>query len=168
VIQAPVGLLVAIGAVLVVLAAVLAATEAALARITRGEAARLAADGRPGATAVQAVLEDPAPVVNVAVFLRLLMESAAAVCVALILAGRLGTWWSTLLVAAAVMALISFALVGVSPRTLGRQHAEAVACATVPALRSVTRLLGPVARGIVLVANAVTPGRGLRQGPFAS
>jgi CBS domain containing-hemolysin-like protein len=168
VINAPVGLLLPIGVALVVLAGLLSAMEAALARLTRAEAAKLVVENRRGAAAVSTVLDDPAPVVNVSVFLRLLAESAAAVCMTLVVAGPLDNWWSILLVSGGVMAVISFAVVGVSPRTVGRQHAEAVACSTVPAVRRLTTLLGPLARGLVLLANAVTPGRGFRDGPFAS
>ncbi|MFP5346843.1 MAG: hemolysin family protein [Actinomycetes bacterium] len=167
-IDAPAALLLPIGVALVVVAGLLSAMEAALARLTRAEAARLVVDNRRGAAAVAAVLQEPAPVVNVSVFLRLLAESAAAVCVTLVVAGPLGTWWAVLLVSGGVMAVVTFAMVGVSPRTVGRQHAERVACATVPAVRGLTRLLGPVARALVVLANAVTPGRGFRDGPFAS
>jgi CBS domain containing-hemolysin-like protein len=54
----------------------------------------------------------------------------------------------------------------VSPRTLGRQHATAVALATAPTILWLHRILGPVARALVAVGNAVTPGRGYRDGPF--
>ncbi len=37
-----------------------------------------------------------------------------------------------------------------------------------PALRAGTRLLGPVARLLVVVGNVLTPGRGFRHGPFAT
>ncbi|GAB2677273.1 hemolysin family protein [Thalassiella azotivora] len=167
-IDGPLGLLVGLAVLLLLLAALLAATEAALGRITRAEAARLVVDGRRGAVDVVEVLEDPAPLVNVSVFLRLVMEAGAAVCITLVTASVLSPWWVVALVATGVTAVVSFSAVGVSPRTLGRQHAERVACAGVPLLRSVTRLLGPLARGLVLLANALTPGRGFRDGPFAS
>jgi len=165
---APVVPVVLIGVVALVLAGLIAAAEAALGRLTRGEVAQLVADRRRGAEAVQSVLEDPARLVNVSVFLRLLMESLAAVCATLVVAELVTGWALVLVVTGAVMGAITFSIVGVSPRTIGRQHAETVACLIVPPLRGLTTLLGPLAQLLVALANAVTPGRGLRDGPFTS
>jgi CBS domain containing-hemolysin-like protein len=56
----------------------------------------------------------------------------------------------------------------VGPRTLGRQHAEQVALAVAPGLAGLTRGLAPLTPLRVQIGNAFTPGRGLREGPFAS
>ena len=165
---APAGWLFALAVLLVAVAAVLAAAEAALNRLTRPEAARLVADGRRGAEAVQQVLADLPPFINVSTFLRVTAETAAAVCITLALSRLVGSWPALLLVSAALMAAVAFVLVGVGPRTLGRQHAEPVALAVVPRLRVVARLFGPVARALVLLGNALTPGRGYRDGPFST
>jgi CBS domain containing-hemolysin-like protein len=59
-------------------------------------------------------------------------------------------------------------IVGVFPRTLGRQHAYTVGRIAAPAVRWLGRALGPLARLLILIGNAVTPGRGYREGPFAT
>ena len=59
-------------------------------------------------------------------------------------------------------------LIGVGPRTLGRQHAERIALASAVPVITATRLLGPLPRLLILVGNALTPGKGFREGPFAS
>ena len=164
----PSGLLVMLGLLLVVVAGLFAAAETALVRISRAEAARLVAEGRRGAAALQAVLVDSAPAINVTIFLRVAAEGGAAVCVALVVDAAVDRWWAVLLIATAVMAAILFVLVGVSPRTIGRQHPERVALAIAPLLRAVGTFLGPLARLLVILGNAVTPGPGYRQGPFAS
>jgi CBS domain containing-hemolysin-like protein len=164
----PAGWLAALVVLLVVGAGVLAGGEAALSRVTRPEAARLVADRRRGADAVQAVLADLPPFVNVSTFLRVTAETTAVVCATLVLAYVLGSWPVALAVGAAVMAAVSFVLVGVAPRTLGRRHAEPVALAVAPVLRVAARVLGPIARALVGLGNAVTPGRGFRDGPFAT
>jgi CBS domain containing-hemolysin-like protein len=153
---------------LVVLAAALAATEAAVGRLTRVEAARLVAEGRRGAVALQALAGDPAPALSTATLARVGAETTATVCVVVACLSLTGRWWAGLLVAAAVMAVVSFVVLGVSPRTVGRQHAEAVALRAAPRLRVLTRVLGPLARALVLLANALTPGEGFRDGPFSS
>ena len=165
----PSGLLVTLAVLLVVAAGFLAATEAALGRLTRSQTARMVADGRRGADTLQAVVADPARVINVSIFLRVAAESAAAVCVTLVLAASIDSGWGAVLaVSAAVMAAVSFVLVGVSPRTVGSQHAERMGLLAARPLRAVSRLLGPIAQLLVVVGNAVTPGGGFREGPFAS
>ncbi len=66
------------------------------------------------------------------------------------------------------MVVVSFVLIGVGPRTLGRQHAESIALASALPVIGVTRLLGPIPQLLILLGNAVTPGKGFREGPFAS
>jgi CBS domain containing-hemolysin-like protein len=166
--EAPGWWLAAAAALLVLVAGLLAAVEAALTRLTRPEAARLVADGRRGAEAVQRVVADIPPFVNVSTFLRVTAETTAAVCATVVFAVVLGGWAPALLVSAVVMAAVSFVLVGVGPRTLGRQHAERVALALTPALVGASWLLGPLARWLVQLGNAITPGGGYRDGPFGT
>jgi CBS domain containing-hemolysin-like protein len=59
-------------------------------------------------------------------------------------------------------------VVGVAPRTIGRQHAYAVGRASAPLVRWLGRALNPLASLLILIGNAVTPGRGFREGPFAT
>jgi CBS domain containing-hemolysin-like protein len=77
-------------------------------------------------------------------------------------------WWHAALLAAGVSAAAVFVAVGVGPRTYGRQHADAVGLVAAPVLLALTRVLRPLARLLVLVGNALTPGEGYRDGPFAS
>ncbi|MGH3659209.1 MAG: hemolysin family protein, partial [Micromonosporaceae bacterium] len=88
--------------------------------------------------------------------------------VALVAIGAWGVGWTAALVAAGAMTIVSFVLVGVGPRTIGRQHAYPVALAAAAPVRGLGRALGPLARLLILIGNAVTPGKGFREGPFAS
>lgn len=153
---------------LVVFAAVLAAAEASISRMSRRRVEQLADDGRRGSGALLTVLGSSAPYLSVSTFVRVVCESFAAVFVTITCAGTFERRWVALCVAAAVMVVVSFVLVGVSPRTLGRQHAEVVALITAPVLVLLARLLGPLARLLVALGNAVTPGKGYRDGPFSN
>jgi CBS domain containing-hemolysin-like protein len=64
--------------------------------------------------------------------------------------------------------VVSFVVIGVGPRTLGRQHAYTIALAAVLPLQAISVLLTPISRLLVVIGNALTPGRGFRNGPFAS
>ncbi len=66
------------------------------------------------------------------------------------------------------MVLVDYVAIGVGPRTLGRQHAYPLALAAAVPLGGLGTLLSPVSRLLILVGNALTPGRGFRAGPFAS
>ncbi|MGN6612447.1 MAG: hemolysin family protein [Angustibacter sp.] len=153
---------------LVVLAAALAAAEASISRVSRLRAEHLVEEGRRGAGSLLQVTAASAPYLSVSTFVRVVCESFAAVFVTIMATRAFDRQWVALLVAAVVMVVASFVLVGVSPRTLGRQHSEVVALAAAPVLVMLARLLGPIARLLVAVGNAVTPGRGYRDGPFAN
>ncbi len=59
-------------------------------------------------------------------------------------------------------------LIGVGPRTLGRQHPYRVGMLVAAPVRALATLLGPLTKLLILVGNAITPGQGFRQGPFSS
>jgi CBS domain containing-hemolysin-like protein len=58
--------------------------------------------------------------------------------------------------------------IGVGPRTLGRQHPDELGVAIAAPLRALATLLGPLTKLLILLGNALTPGKGFRQGPFSS
>jgi CBS domain containing-hemolysin-like protein len=76
--------------------------------------------------------------------------------------------WQAVLVAIGAMVLVSFVAVGVSPRTIGRQHPLNSATAGSFVLLPLARVMGPIPRLLILLGNALTPGKGFREGPFAS
>jgi CBS domain containing-hemolysin-like protein len=66
------------------------------------------------------------------------------------------------------MVVVSYVLIGVGPRTLGRQHPYELGVAIAAPVRALATLLGPLTKLLILIGNAVTPGKGFRQGPFSS
>ena len=152
----------------ILVAFVLAAAESSLSRLSRHRAGELVEEGRRGASALATIVADSAAYLSVAAFGRVLAEATTAVLITLAVISVVEDFWPALLISIGVMAVISFAVVGVSPRTLGRQHADRVALLSAPILVLLRSVLGPVARLLVLLANAVTPGRGYRDGPFES
>ena len=98
---------------------------------------------------------------------RTTCEITATVLLVVFLYDNFGLDWA-LFGAAIAMVLISFVVIGVGPRTLGRQHAYTIALTTALPLQVISALLKPIPRMLVLLGNAITPGRGLRNGPFAS
>ncbi|SFO59711.1 Hemolysin, contains CBS domains [Geodermatophilus obscurus] len=153
---------------LVPLAGAFGAMDAALQRVSLARVEELRRDGVRRAAGLEQVLEERARAVALLLLLRIVCEMVAAVLVAVVVVGTLGTTWQAVLAAAAVMTVVSYVLVGVGPRTLGRQHAYPIALASAGLVRLLVRVLGPVATLLILIGNAITPGRGYRDGPFST
>jgi magnesium and cobalt exporter, CNNM family len=154
--------------VLVLLGGLFAAAEAALSRVSRVVAEEFERDGRRGARRLRDVVADPARYLNLLTLLRVSSELLATVLVTTVCLAAFDRLWQSILVAAVSMILVSFIVVGVSPRTIGRQHAPAVALLTARFVQPLARVLGPVPQLLILIGNALTPGKGFRDGPFAS
>jgi CBS domain containing-hemolysin-like protein len=157
-----------IAAGLVVLAGIFAMTDAALGAVSPARAGELAREGVRGARTLQIVATDAVRHINLLLLLRLLCELTATTLVALVAVDSFGPGWTAALVTAGAMTLVSFVVVGVAPRTIGRQHAYAVGRTLAPLVRWLGRVLNPLASVLILIGNAVTPGRGFREGPFAT
>ncbi|MDF3288261.1 hemolysin family protein [Streptomyces sp. RB6PN23] len=153
---------------LVVIAWLAACAEAGLARTSRFRAEEAARAGRRGSAKLLAVASDPTRYLNVALLVRVGCEMAAAVFITAVCLRSFDRTWQALTVAIAVMVLVSYVAVGVSPRTIGRQHPLNTATAAAYVLLPLARIMGPVPKLLILIGNALTPGRGFRQGPFAS
>ena len=155
--------------VLIALAAALTTVEAALSSFSRARAVELTHEQRPGAVRLLRLLDDAARNLNALLFVRLLAETSAVVLATAMFLDLLGPQqWSSVVAATGVMFLVLFVLIGVGPRTLGRQHSEAVSLATAGVVLAAGRVLGPLAQLLILVGNALTPGKGFSEGPFSS
>ena len=155
-------------AVMVVLAGVLVGAEAALTRVSRVTIEQLKKDGNRKATGLLDMLDERAKYVNALLFAHLTLSTIAVV---LVTAGSINATSdaaSGILIAAIVMVVVGYVLLGVAPQTLGRQHAEAISLSLAPLTRFVTFLLGPFSRLFIVVGNAITPGKGFREGPFST
>jgi CBS domain containing-hemolysin-like protein len=160
--------LLVIAVVLVLLAGVFAALDAALQRLSKARVEEMRRDGVTHAAALGRVVEDRSRHVALLLLLRIVCETAATVLVAGVFFRLFDEVALAVLIAVGVMVVVSYVLVGVGPRTLGRQHAYGIALAGATLIRLLGRLLGPVATLLILVGNAITPGRGYRDGPFSS
>ncbi len=158
-----------VSSILLALAAgVLASIDAAVSSFSRARAHELTEENRGGAVRLGRILDDPAPYLNTVLLLRVFCETASVVLVALVVANWIDGLWALIGTTVAIMVVVSYVLIGVGPRTLGRQNAERIALASALPVIGATRLLGPLPRLLIVVGNALTPGKGFREGPFAS
>jgi CBS domain containing-hemolysin-like protein len=153
---------------LVVLAGFFAASDSAISTVSPARAAEMARDKVRGARALQQIASDAPRYANLLLLLRLLCELTATTLVALVVITGIESGWLAALITAGTMTVVSFVVVGVGPRTIGRQHAYAVGRLAAPLVLWLGRVLGPLASLLIRVGNAFTPGRGFRYGPFAT
>ncbi len=145
-----------------------AAIDAAVSTVSAARVEDLVKDRRAGAARLEKILEARGVYVGLAVLLRVACETTAIALIAVVLTDSgLGVGWG-LLVTVAAMAVISYVAVGVGPRTLGRQHAYSLSLASAFLLQILGVLFTPITRLLILVGNALTPGKGFRNGPFAT
>ena len=158
---------------LIGLAGLLISAETAINRVSRGRIDDIRRESGKRAEKLLVVLADRARYVNVLLFLS---TSATVTATALITFASYdvlsvhGTWpvGGALAFAVVIMVVIAYVALGVAPRTLGRQHAERIALSAAGPARFLAVVLGPLATLLIHIGNALTPGRGFREGPFAS
>src|SRR3954465_13657135 len=125
--------LLVLAAVLVVVAGLFSSADAALSSFSKARAEEIAAQGTSGSTKLLVIAEDPPRYLNTALFLRMLSEIAAIILVTvatldlIVPGGGADTGPEVdnrrllaMLVALAVMLVVSFVVIGVAPRTVGR------------------------------------------------
>ena len=161
-----IGLLLA-AIVLVGLGGAFAAIDAAINTVSSARVDELVREERPGAVRLSAVIRERPRYVNLVVLLRTTCEILSTVFLVGYLTARMSLG-AALMISAIVMVVTSFVAIGVGPRTLGRQHAYSIALGAAVPLQVISVLLGPISRLLIVLGNAVTPGRGFRNGPFSS
>jgi len=160
--------LLAFSVILVILAGFFAAADASLSAVSRARVEGLVRGRRVGAKQLLAVVSERPRHVNLLLLLRLSCELSATVLVTMACLDLIDSGFLAGLVAALGMLVVSYVLVGVGPRTLGRQHPYAVGLISAATVRALGTVLGPLSRFLIVVGNAITPGRGFREGPFSS
>ncbi len=160
----------ALAIVFVVTAAVLVAVETAIGRVSRSRVEEMARE-KPGRATdrLRLIIDDRARYVNAVLFLHTSF-SVAATALVTYLCVEAGPWGPLLglFVALLIMTGVMFIALGVAPRTLGRQHADQIALRWGKFARGTAAVLGPLVSLLILIGNALTPGKGYREGPFAS
>ena len=151
-----------------IIASLCANAEAALDHLSHSRAVELAEDGRASHRRLIDMTSDPAPYVNASTLLRTCAEIASVLLVAVVIFGQFDAVWQQVLVSGAIMVAVSFLMWGVTPRTLGKQHDVKVCMFWSRLWAGMATVLAPVAQVLILVGNAVTPGKGFADGPFTT
>lgn len=166
--------LVLIAIALIVASGLLIAAETAMTRVskTRIDELRKESNGNEKrAELLLGVLQDRARYVNVLFLLSTIATITSITLISYVSVRALtsGDGWSTwiaLVVVIAALVVVAYIGLGVAPRTLGRQHAERIALIAARPTRFLATILGPITTLLIVIGNALTPGKGFREGPF--
>ncbi|MDR1266714.1 MAG: hemolysin family protein [Propionibacteriaceae bacterium] len=148
-------------------AAFFAAVEEAFARMTPGRVARLVAQEAKGARRVADIAADSAPTISTARFLTIIGQITATLGLWRLF-GFIASPLSQALATGASATVALFVVVSVSARTVGRQHASAVSARTAALMSVLSQTVFFLPQLLIWLGNAITPGRGYPEGPFAS
>jgi CBS domain containing-hemolysin-like protein len=157
----------AIAAIILLLgfAGFLAATESALTSISRVLIEEL--ESKRGGELLRKFGLQPAKYLNVILLVRKTCELTATVLLASILLRNYPSAQAMSLTVL-IMVIVSYVVVGVGPRTLGKQHPHTWARAGIGVAFFLAFILGPVTKILISIGNAITPGVGFRTGPFTN
>jgi len=150
---------------LLAFAGFLAASESALTSISRIVVEEL--EGKRGGALLRKYSAQPARYLNVILLVRKLCELTATVLLASILLRNYPSAQAMALTVL-IMVVLSYVVVGVGPRTLGKQQPHKYARYGIIVAYGLAIILGPVTKLLITVGNAITPGKGFRSGPFTS
>jgi magnesium and cobalt exporter, CNNM family len=156
-------------AVLTAFAAFLAAAETGLTRISRARAMHLHEEQRRGSGQLLALVENPARFLNLVLLLVLVVQFFATALFTSVMNSVVGGGLGVV-IAATVMTVVTFIGAEVAPKTYAVQHTDRAALLVAPFVYFLTRLpgLGQLTRLLIAIGNVVTPGKGLKSGPFVS
>jgi len=165
--------LVLLAVVLVIVAALLVMAETAIGRVSRGRVEDLQREGVRGSARLLDVVSDRPRYVNVLLFLSTIASVTSIALVSdvgitVLQEDRGWPVWLALLAVVVIMVVVNYVVLGVAARTLGRQHADRIALRSAGVASLLAGILGPFASLLIVIGNALTPGRGYREGPFAT
>lgn len=152
--------------VLVLFASTLALAEASISRMTLVRARALREQGHRNAALLESIEHDPARALN-AVYLSVMFAQNGSAILVAVLAERHFTEVGIMAVSVA-FTLAYFVFVEAMCKTFAILHSDRVALLVAPLVWVLGRALALPTRALIGVANILLPGKGLKQGPFAT
>ena len=113
-------------------------------------------------------VENPARYLNVLLLVRKSCELTATALVATAFVDGASNYGLALGQAIILMVAISYVIVGVGPRTLGKQHGPKWSKPAITTAYFLSQVLGPLTNLLIRIGNALTPGKGFKSGPFST
>ena len=132
---------------LVVVGGLLTAINAGLGVVGRNDLIELAATKKKPQALHRLASDLPAHITALR-FVRVVVETMAAVLITLAVSLWLGSWWQVLLVSGALLTAVSFVVVGSSPRSVGERNASTMVGLFAGLVRAVRMVVPPPAAAL--------------------
>lgn len=142
--------------------------ESAVSSISRARVEGMVKDEVAGARSLLKVVDHRVNNINLLILLKTLLDATAAVFAAALARDVFESEVWAIVLAIVAVALITYAVVGVFARTMGRKNPYSISLRSAVVLQSVAFVLGPVARVLIWLGNLIAPGSGFRHGPYAT
>ena len=149
----------------------LALAETAFVGMNRVRALALEEEGRKGAARLARMVERKEPTVNVVLLLALFAQLTSASLLGVLLSRQFNQFGPWGFVIGQILNVIFFFVLGEAvPKTYAIQHTDDAALRVSSTLAFLTWFppLRAAVRGLILLANVIAPGKGLKQGPFVT
>ena len=157
-----------LAAVVEILAAFFIAGRTAILKTSESRVEQLRREDVKGIEKLQKVISEKAKHVAVLQLVALALTSAGGVLLTFVFIESNINLNSALIFAIIVVSLVGFIVLGVAPETLGKQKSDRISLITAPVALAIKPIIWPIAKLLVAVGNALTPGKGFKEGPFAT
>ena len=157
-----------IAAIVEILAAFFIAGRTAIIKTSESRVEQLRRDEVKGIEKLQRVISEKAKHVAVLQLVALALTSTGGVLLTFVFIESNMNLNSALIFAIIVVSLVGFIVLGVAPETLGKQKSDRISLITAPVALAIKPIIWPIAKLLVAVGNALTPGKGFKEGPFAT
>jgi len=161
-------LFIVIAVLVELLAAFFIASRTAILKTSESRVETLRRDEIKGVEKLQKVILEKAKHVAVLQLVALALTSTGGVLLTFVFIETSVNLNSALILAILVVSLLGFIVLGVAPETLGRQKSDRISIFAAPVTLAIKPIIWPIAKLLVAVGNALTPGRGFKEGPFAT
>jgi CBS domain containing-hemolysin-like protein len=157
-----------LAAIVEILAAFFIAGRTAILKTSESRVEQLRREEVKGIEKLQKVISEKAKHVAVLQLVALALTSAGGVILTFVFIESNLSLNSALILAMIVVSLLGFIVLGVAPETLGKQKSDRISLITAPVALIIKPVIWPIAKLLVAIGNALTPGKGFKEGPFAS
>jgi CBS domain containing-hemolysin-like protein len=157
-----------LAAIVEILAAFFIAGRTAMLKTSESRVEQLRREDVKGIEKLQKVISEKAKHVAVLQLVALALTSAGGVLLTFVFIESNINLNSALFFAIIVVSLVGFIVLGVAPETLGKQKSDRISLITAPVALAIKPIIWPIAKLLVAVGNALTPGKGFKEGPFAT
>ena len=157
-----------LAALVEILAAFFIAGRTAIIKTSESRVEQLRRDEVKGIEKLQRVISEKAKHVAVLQLVALALTSTGGVFLTFVFIESNMNLNSALIFAIIVVSLVGFIVLGVAPETLGKQKSDRISLITAPVALTIKPIIWPIAKLLVAIGNALTPGKGFKEGPFAT